>query len=105
MSTDQMETLLKCFSKGSVPENKFPGNWDLYSFLLVYYLVICLYITYTYIVIHFFPYLGYHVESSPFLCKIDMVIAILQMKRLRLSKVRGHLTGHTGEVGFELRSV
>ena len=100
-----METLLKCFSKGSVPENKFPGNWDLYSFSLVYYLVICLYITYTYIVIHFFPYLGCHVESSPFLCKIDMVIAILQMKRLRLSKVRGHLTGHTGEVGFELRSV
>ena len=104
MSRDQTETLLRCFSKGSVPENEFPGNLGLYSFLLVYYIVICVYITYICIVTHFCPYLGYHVESSPFLCKVDMVIVVLQMKRLKPNKVRGHLTGHTGELGFELRS-
>lgn len=80
MSTDQTETLLRCFSKGSVPESKFPGNWGLYSPLLVYYIYVCSH--------SFFPYLKYHVESSPFLCKVDIVIVILQMKRLRLSKVR-----------------
>lgn len=33
-----------------------------------------------------------------------MVIVVLQMKRLKPNKVRGHLTGPTGELGFEFRS-
>lgn len=102
ISTDQMETLLRYFSKGSVPENKFPGNWGLYSFLLVCdiliritnmhihtHMYVCsfmfIYLAFTMCQAH---YLGHLVESLPFFYEIDLVIPILQM---RPSKVREHL--------------
>lgn len=49
MSTDQTETFLRCFSKRSVPKNKFPGKYSLYSSLLVSDILIYItYMLYTY---------------------------------------------------------
>lgn len=82
MSTDQTETLLRCFSKGSVPENKFSGNGSIYSFLIICDILIhIIYIIYIFIYLAFTmcqaPYLSYLVESSPFLCKVSIVTLIL----------------------------